>query len=70
MASLQMLEDHIWIKKNGTRKQFSLHMLSKIPAIFEHHQIELVSESIFYFLIPFSSLPFQPTPPPPQPHCH
>ena len=34
-------EDHIWIKKNGTRRQFSLHVLSKIPAIFEHHQIEL-----------------------------
>ena len=36
-------EDHIWIKKNGTRRQFSLHVLSKIPAIFEHHQIELVN---------------------------
>ena len=36
-------EDHIWIKKSGTRKQFSQHMLSKIPSIFEHHQIELVS---------------------------
>ena len=36
-------EDHIWIKKSGTRKQFSQRMLSKIPFIFEHHQIELVS---------------------------
>ena len=24
-------EDHIWIKKSGTRKQFPQHMLSKIP---------------------------------------
>ena len=36
-------QDHVWIKKNGTRRQFSLHVLSKIPAIFEHHQIELVN---------------------------
>ena len=48
-------EDHIWIKKNGTRKEFSLHMQSKIPAIFEHHQIELVSESICNFSVPLSS---------------
>ena len=36
-------EDHVWIKKTGTRKQFSLHMLSKVSAIFEHHEIELES---------------------------
>ena len=36
-------EDHVWMKKTGTRKQFSLHMLSKVADIFEHHQIELVS---------------------------
>ena len=41
-------EDHIWIKKSGTRKQFTQHMLSKIPAIFEHHQIELVSLPFFF----------------------
>jgi len=41
-------EDHIWIKKSGTRKQFSQHMLSKIPSIFEHHQIELVSLPFFF----------------------
>ena len=41
-------EDHIWIKKSGTRKQFTQHMLSKIPAIFEHHQIELVSLRFFF----------------------
>ena len=42
-------EDHIWIKKNGTRRQFSLHVLSKIPAIFEHHQIELVNLCTCFF---------------------
>ena len=49
---------HIWIKKSGSCKQFSLHMLSKIPGMFEHLQIELASIYIahvyyyYYFVAP------------------
>ena len=51
-------EFHIWIKKkSGARKQFSFQMLSQIPAMFEHHQIELGSICLFiYFLAPFRAL--------------
>ena len=42
-------EDHICKKKKtGTCEEFSDHMLSKIPAIFKHHQIELAS-ALFWF---------------------
>ena len=62
-------EDHIWIKKSGTRKQFSQHMLSKIPSIFEHHQIELVSVPfIFHHSLCVAVFINLPTPTPPTPH--
>ena len=44
-------------KKSGARKQFTFQMLSQIPAMFEHHQIELGSICLFiYFLAPFRAL--------------
>ena len=50
-----------WIKKIATRKEFTHHMLSKIPVIFEHHQIELVSA---FLLVWFISSPFYKLHPP------
>ena len=48
---------HLDKKKSGARKQFSFQMLSQIPAMFEHHQIELGSICLFiYFLAPFRAL--------------
>ena len=47
---------HLDKKKSGARKQFSFQMLSQIPAMFEHHQIELGSISLFIYF--FGSLLF------------
>ena len=52
MHSVPAREYHIWIQKTGTRKQFFLHMLSKNPAVSEHHQIELVSILHIFLWLP------------------